>query len=123
MTFAIDALHVLAGLMLTAAALFALYRLALGPTSLDRSIAADAIIAVLIGAVGLYMVTFDTAIALPILVVLSLLGFTAAVGMARLISNRSDQIRTLHELRHRQDAGPSNDVDAWEEDDSDGTPA
>ncbi|MGA4508751.1 monovalent cation/H+ antiporter complex subunit F [Propionibacteriaceae bacterium G1746] len=106
MSIAITIIHGIAMVLLVAAAGFALYRMAHGPTSLDRSVASDVIIAVLIAATGLYTVTSGNAFGMPVLVVLSLLGFTAAVGMARLISNRSDQVRTLHEARrHHEDGG------------------
>lgn len=118
MSAAIDALHLAALFVLTAAALFALFRMAQGPTSLDRSVASDVMIAVLIAGIGLYSVHYDDDLGLPILVVLSLLGFTSAVAMARLISNRSDQVRSLHEqTRVRPEESPSEGtLDAWEED-------
>lgn len=114
-------LHLLAMVMLGAAGLLALRRMAAGPTSLDRSIAADVMVAIVIAGVGLYTIHYRNDVGLPVLLVLSLLGFTSAVGMARLISNRSDQIRLVHELRHSEEApvvdpGP----DAWEEDKNDG---
>ncbi|MGD8214704.1 monovalent cation/H+ antiporter complex subunit F [Aestuariimicrobium sp. Y1814] len=102
MSLATTILHAAALVMLLVSAGFALYRMAVGPTSLDRSVASDVMIAILIGATGLYTVTSGNELGVPVLLVLSLLGFTAAVGMARLISNRSDHIQTLRERRQRE---------------------
>lgn len=122
MTLATNVLHIIAMVMLAVSAVLAMRRLAAGPTSLDRSVASDVMIAVLIASVGLYMVWTEDAVGLPILVGLSLLGFTAAVAMARLISNRSDQIQMLHDVRNRSGATDVDSrVDAWEEEGSDGS--
>lgn len=122
MSLATNLVHLVTLVVLAGAALLALFRMAQGPTSLDRSIASDVIIAVLIAGIGLYSIHYDDDLGLPILVVLSLLGFTAAVAMARLISNRSDQIRSLREARHRpDDTGDEGAVDAWEEDEAHGS--
>lgn len=113
MALATTIIHLLSMLLLLVAACFALFRMALGPTSLDRSVASDVIIAILIAGTGLYTVVSGNAFGVPVLLVLSLLGFTAAVGMARLISNRSDHIRTSRESRHHDN--PVHDgPDAWE---------
>lgn len=95
MSIAITIFIVLSVLCMGAGAVLTLYRMAKGPSSLDRSIAADIIIAILISATGLFAVVTKQTTAMPVLVVLSLLGFTAAVAMARLISNRSAQVREL----------------------------
>lgn len=113
MNLAIDILHGGTLVLLLAAAGFAIYRMAIGPTSLDRSVASDVMIAILIAGTGLYTVTSGNALGMPVLLVLSLLGFTAAVGMARLISNRSDHVRTMREQRHH-DAAASSAPDTWE---------
>jgi len=120
MQTAIEVLHLASLVLLVIASLLVIWRMAMGPTSLDRSISSDVMVAILTAGVGLWSITRRSEMALPILVVLSLLGFTAAVGMAKLISNRSDQIRTLHEHTHRHEdpTSDSDEVDAWEEDDN-----
>lgn len=75
-----------AGALLLVAALLALWRLAKGPTSLDRGVASDLIIAVLIASVGAHAMWTRTSLGLLLILVLSLLGFTGAVGLARLIT-------------------------------------
>lgn len=79
-------LIVLAGAMFLAAALLALWRLAQGPTTLDRGVAADVILAVLIGGVATHALWTRQSLGLLVIFVLSLLGFTGAVGLARLIT-------------------------------------
>ena len=113
MNLAISIVHGASLVLLLAAAGFAIFRMAVGPTSLDRSVASDVMIAVLIAGTGLYTVVSGYEFGMPVLLVLSLLGFTAAVGMARLISNRSDHIRTLREQRHR-DNPVQDGPDDWE---------
>lgn len=102
MSLAISIIYGAALVLLVVSAGFALYRMAVGPTSLDRSVASDVMIAILIGATGLYTVVSGNELGMPVLLVLSLLGFTAAVGMARLISNRSDHIQTMRERRRHE---------------------
>lgn len=76
----------LAGAFLLVAALLALWRLAKGPTSLDRGVASDLMIAVLIASVAAHAMWTRTSQGLLLILVLSLLGFTGAVGLARLIT-------------------------------------
>ncbi len=94
-------LIVLAGILLVVAALLAVWRLARGPSSLDRGVAADVVLAVLIAAVGAHAMWTRDPLGLPVILVLSLLGFTGAVGVARLIT-RAARDKTLYE---RAEAG------------------
>lgn len=74
--------------LLTLSALIAVERLAAGPSQLDRSISSDLLIAVVIAAVGVWAVAKrqDTEIAMILL--LSMLGFTGAVSVARMVGER-----------------------------------
>lgn len=76
----------LAGVLLVISACLALIRLAKGPSGLDRAVAADVILAILIAAIAAHAVWYHTGVALGIILVLSLVGFIGAVGMARLIT-------------------------------------
>lgn len=97
MSSATQAITVLAALLLVAAAALALLRIARGPSALDRVIATDVLVAVVIAAVAVREVSTRTTTGLPIVLVLSLLGFTGAVALARLITNVEGQRR-----RYRQ---------------------
>jgi multicomponent Na+:H+ antiporter subunit F len=87
-----------AAAMLSVAAILTLWRLVSGPTQLDRIIASDVIVAIAIAAVALYSVIAGNATGLPIVLTLSLVGFTGAVGVARLISS-SEGVRRLFDRR------------------------
>jgi multicomponent Na+:H+ antiporter subunit F len=87
-----------AAAMLSVAAILTLWRLVSGPTPLDRIIASDVIVAIAIAAVALYSVIAGNATGLPIVLTLSLVGFTGAVGVARLISS-SEGVRRLFDRR------------------------
>jgi len=87
-----------AATMLSVAAILTLWRLVSGPTPLDRIIASDVIVAIAIAAVGVYSVIAGNATGLPIVLALSLVGFTGAVGVARLISS-SEGVRRLFDRR------------------------
>ena len=77
---------ILGGGMLFAAAALTLVRVARGPTILDRVVAIDVLIAVLVCALGLEAAVNQHDTTLPILVSLSLVGFVGAVSVARFVS-------------------------------------
>lgn len=89
------------GVLLAIAALLAMARLAKGPTGLDRGVASDVIIAVLTAAVATYAIATRNGVALVIILVLSLVGFTTAVGLARLITGTSARERRFLEAEAR----------------------
>lgn len=85
---------IFAGVMiLGAAAALTLLRMARGPSTLDRIVAADVIIAVVIAGLAMEASLNDHATTLPIMVVLSMLGFAGSLSMARFVADR-DQSRT-----------------------------
>lgn len=73
----------------TVAALFAvagvlaLVRIIRGPSVLDRVVATDVLLAVVVAAVAAEAAYTRDATALPVLVVLSILGFTGSVSVSR----------------------------------------
>ena len=80
-------LGVAAGVLLVSA-LVAVNRVAAGPSQLDQAIAADLIVAVVVAALGLWAVWTELSTELLVLVLLSMLGFTSAVSIARMVSDR-----------------------------------
>ena len=76
--------------LLTSAAILLVVRMALGPTMLDRVIALDVLVAVLICGLGVEAAVNRHTTTLPILVVFSLVGFVGAVSMARFTRGSDD---------------------------------
>ena len=77
-------------LMLAVAALLSVLRVARGPRALDRIVANDVLVAVVVAAAGLTMVATRNGLLLQLILVLSLRGFTSAVAGGRLIRSRRD---------------------------------
>ncbi|WP_203568749.1 monovalent cation/H+ antiporter complex subunit F [Aestuariimicrobium ganziense] len=90
-------LLVISGVMLAVATGLALYRLAKGPSSLDRGVASDVVLAIVAVGVAQYAAWTHQPMVLVISLVLSLLGFTSAVGLARLITGATEQERRFRE--------------------------
>ena len=76
--------------LLTTAATLLVIRMALGPTMLDRVIALDVLVAVLICGLGVEAAANRHTTTLPILVVFSLVGFVGSVSMARFTRGSDD---------------------------------
>jgi multicomponent Na+:H+ antiporter subunit F len=77
---------------LTAAAVLLVVRIALGPTMLDRVVALDVLVATLICGLGVEAAVNRHTTTLPVLLVLSLVGFVGSVSMAR-FSPGSDEVK------------------------------
>lgn len=80
---------VIAGMLLTAGLMVTL-RLVRGPSTLDRAVALDALVSVIMAGVGVHTAVRHTAYYLPVLLVLSFLGFTGSVGVARFMALRDE---------------------------------
>ena len=97
----VDVLLAATVVVLVVSALLALYRLAKGPTGLDRGVASDVLIAIMTASIGAHAVWARTSVGLVIILVLSLVGFTGAVGLARLITGTSVRERRFLEAEDR----------------------
>ena len=71
--------------MLGGGVLFALVRLALGPSLLDRVVATDALLVIISAGLAVYAALTRNPTVVPVLVVVSLLGFVGSVSVARYI--------------------------------------
>jgi multicomponent Na+:H+ antiporter subunit F len=69
--------------MLGVAAILLVVRITRGPTTLDRAVALDALVAVTVGALVIEAAVHRPTTTLPVLVVLSLVGFVGSVSIAR----------------------------------------
>lgn len=94
-------LVICSAVVLAVSALLALYRIARGPTGLDRGVASDVMLAIFIAAVAAYTIWQRTPVALIVILVLSLVGFTSAVGLARLITGATVRERRFLEAEAR----------------------
>ncbi|MHA6513605.1 monovalent cation/H+ antiporter complex subunit F [Tessaracoccus sp. Z1128] len=95
-----DVILSLAAVVLAVSALIGANRIAEGPTQLDRSVAADLIVAVMVASLGLWTVWSDSSTEVLILVLLSMLGFTSAVSVARMVADRM-ATRRQYSASHR----------------------
>lgn len=73
--------------LLFAAAVMALIRIIVGPKTLDRMIGVDLLVTTIVGAIGLEAVYHRHSTTLPVLVVLTLVGFVGSVAVARFSSH------------------------------------
>lgn len=83
----------LGALLLMAAAILTVVRMSRGPSSLDRVVAADVLVAVVIAALALEAILNDHTTTLPVMLVLSLLGFAGSVSIARFVADRDKALR------------------------------
>ena len=88
MSLATDVIMSVAAALLLVAAMIGVNRIAVGPSQLDRSVAADLMVAVVVAGLGLWTAWTDQPTYLMVLVLLSLLGFTSAVSIARMVGDR-----------------------------------
>jgi multicomponent Na+:H+ antiporter subunit F len=86
----VNALLVFCVGVLGLAALLLVLRISLGPTMLDRVVALDVLVAVIICGLALEAAVHRHTTTLPILVVLSLLGFVGSVSVARFSPGSDD---------------------------------
>lgn len=88
MDLLITGIHVLAILFLLISGVVAVERIAAGPSQLDRSVGSDLLVAIVIGSVGVWAALSDQDTEITVLLVLSMLGFTGAVSIARMVGER-----------------------------------
>jgi multicomponent Na+:H+ antiporter subunit F len=77
---------VLAAAMITTGAACAVVRAEKGPSMLDRTVALDIVVTAMIAALALYAASDRRTDVVPVLVVLSLVGFVGSVTIARFAS-------------------------------------
>jgi multicomponent Na+:H+ antiporter subunit F len=76
---------VVCGLLFGIGALFASVRLVRGPTQIDRAVALDVLLAILVGVIVLLAAVNSSGTTLVIAVVVSLLGFLGSASLAKLL--------------------------------------
>lgn len=100
--------------MLSIAAVLTVSRMSRGPSSLDRVVAADVLIAVVIATAALDAIVNDHSTTLPVMLVLSLLGFAGSVSIARFVADRDKATRWNVESQRPPVPGPDARTDGKE---------
>ncbi|MEU1756684.1 monovalent cation/H+ antiporter complex subunit F [Micromonospora matsumotoense] len=85
------AVAVIVTVLLAVAGALTLTRIVRGPSVLDRAVATDVLLAIVVAAVATEAAYSRDATALPILVVLAILGFVGSVSVARFAARRNDR--------------------------------
>ncbi|KQR17642.1 monovalent cation/H+ antiporter complex subunit F [Cellulomonas sp. Leaf334] len=89
------------GILITVGAVLAVIRAEKGPSMLDRTVALDIVVTAMIVAVALYGAVERRTDVVPVLVVLSLVGFVGSVTIARFASVEPEgegRVRTREEI-------------------------
>lgn len=81
-----------ATVMLTIAALFVIVRMTRGPSVLDRVVASDVLVSIVVCGLGIEAAVTRHTTTLPILISLSLVGFVGAVSVARFVARDHDEV-------------------------------
>jgi multicomponent Na+:H+ antiporter subunit F len=82
--------HTVTATLVSLAALLTLVRLARGPSALDRIVALDVLVALIVVAVALRGAEAGEGRTVPLLLVLALLGFIGSITAAHMVEERSD---------------------------------
>lgn len=105
---------IVCGVMLVAAAILSLVRAERGPSMLDRTVALDVFVTTLVGGIVLESAISGRIDTLPILVVLSLVGFVGSVTIARFAAVEPEgegRVRTAEEIAQEEAGRAGLDVD------------
>lgn len=81
---------IIAMVILLVAAVCAVARMTMGPTLLDRAVALDVFVAISICALALVAAHTRQSLLLPLLLILTLLGFVGSVSVARFTQGSDD---------------------------------
>ena len=87
------AMVAVSAVMLSIAAVLTVSRMSRGPSSLDRVVAADVLVAIVIATAALDIIINDHSTTLPVMLVLALLGFAGSVSIARFVADRDSATR------------------------------
>lgn len=78
------------GALLALSALITLVRMTIGPSVLDRVVASDVIVSIVVCALGAHAALTSGSTTLPLLISLSLVGFMGSVAVARFVARDRD---------------------------------
>lgn len=83
---------VIAGALLTAAMILCIIRLVRGPGAVDRVIATDVLLSLLVAALAIEAAVNRHAHTIPLMIITSMLAFGGTVAMARFVAIRNDLV-------------------------------
>jgi multicomponent Na+:H+ antiporter subunit F len=86
----VTVVYTLTLVLLSVAALLVLPRLVRGPTALDRIVAVDVLVVLIVAGAAVGTVPQGNGAVVPLLVAVVLLGFVGSVAAARLVEHRED---------------------------------
>ena len=95
------AVVIICGVLLTCGAALAIVRMEKGPSMLDRTVGLDIVLTTMIAAIAIYAAIERRTDVVPVLVVLSLVGFVGSVTIARFASVEPEgegRVRTREEI-------------------------
>lgn len=78
------------GGLLAISALLVLVRITIGPSVLDRVVASDTLVSIVVCALGAQVALTEGSSGLPLLISLSLVGFLGSVAVARFVATDRD---------------------------------
>jgi len=78
------------GALLAVSAALTLVRITRGPSVLDRVVATDVLVSIVVCALGAYAALTEAWTTLPLLISLSLVGFLGSVAVARFVARDTD---------------------------------
>lgn len=97
------AVLIISAILLSIAAFLLVIRITIGPTILDRSMALDVLMSVLVCAVAIDAVRGDDTDGLPILLAVAMIGFAGSVAVARYASGADDVAAEQDDIERRDD--------------------
>lgn len=109
---------VVAAAMITTGAAFAVVRAEKGPSMLDRTVALDIVVTAMIAGLALYAASDRRTDVVPVLVVLSLVGFVGSVTIARFASVEPEgegRVRTREEIAAEEAQRRQDELDEMRE--------
>lgn len=78
------------GGLLALSAFLTLIRITIGPSVLDRVVASDVMVSIIVSGLGAYAALTEPRTTLPLLISLSLVGFIGSVAVARFVARDRD---------------------------------
>lgn len=108
------------GILLVSAALLTVVRIITGPSVLDRVVASDVLVSIVVCALGAQTALVEGPSTLGLLITLSLVGFMGSVAVARFVARDRDYPVDFDEPDTLEDPDGDGDHDGDRNDDRDG---